>query len=83
MATRWELIAARKTVDEVKDFIGADSLGYLSVDGLIKAVGLPKETFCLACFTGDYPIPVQLEMDKLALETMPPEEYSPFGIKQR
>ncbi len=83
MATRWELIAARKTVDEVRDFIGADSLGYLSVDGLIKAVGLPKEIFCLACFTGDYPIPVQLEMDKLALETMPPEEYSPFGIKQR
>jgi len=83
MATRWELIAARKTVDEVRDFIGADSLGYLSIDGLIKAVGLPKEIFCLACFTGDYPIPVQLEMDKLALETMPPEEYSPFGIKQR
>jgi len=69
MATRWELIAAQKTVSEVRDFIGADSLGYLSLDGLVKAVGLPKETFCLACFTGDYPIPVQLEMDKLALES--------------
>jgi len=70
MATRWELIAAQKTVSEVRDFIGADSLGYLSIDGLIKAVGLPRDVFCLACFTGDYPIPVQLEMDKLALETM-------------
>jgi len=70
MATRQELIAARKTVDEIRDFIGADSLGYLSLDGLIKAVGLPKDIFCLACFTGSYPIPVQLEMDKLALETM-------------
>jgi len=70
MATRWELIAAQKTIPEIRDFIGADSLGYLSIDGLIKAVGLPKDTFCLACFTGDYPIPVQLEMDKLALETM-------------
>jgi len=81
MATRWELIAAQKTVPEVRDFIGADSLGYLSIEGLVKAVGLPKETFCLACFTGDYPIPVQLEMDKLALESKPAGEYSRFGIK--
>ncbi|GAI09272.1 unnamed protein product, partial [marine sediment metagenome] len=81
MATRWELIAAQKTVAEVRDFIGADSLGYLSIDGLIKAVALPKNIFCLACFTGDYPIPVQLAMDKLALETTPTEEYNPFGIK--
>jgi len=83
MATRRELIAAQKTVAEVRDAIGADSLGYLSIEGLIKAVALPKDNFCLACFTGDYPIPVQLEMDKLALETTPFEEYSPFGIKQR
>ncbi len=69
MATRRELIAARKTVPEIRDFIGADSLGYLSIGGLIKAVALPKDIFCLACFTGNYPIPVQLEMDKLALET--------------
>ncbi len=71
MATRWELIAAQKTIPEVRDFIGADSLGYLSIERLIKAVALPKDIFCLACFTGDYPVPVQLEMDKLALETMP------------
>jgi len=81
MATRWELIAAQKTVPQVRDFIGADSLGYLSIDGLVKAVGLPKDTFCLACFTGDYPIPVQLEMDKLALESTPAGEYSRFGVK--
>jgi len=69
MATRWELIAAQKNISEIRNFIGADSLGYLSIDGLIKAVALPKETFCLACFTGEYPVPVQLEMDKLALES--------------
>jgi amidophosphoribosyltransferase len=68
MASRWELIAAHKSVNEVKDFIGADSLGYISIDGLVKAVGLPRNKFCMACFTGDYPIPVQLQMDKLALE---------------
>jgi amidophosphoribosyltransferase len=69
MASRWELIAAHKSVNEVKEFIGADSLGYISIDGLVKSVGLPRDTFCMACFTGDYPIPVQLEMDKLALES--------------
>jgi amidophosphoribosyltransferase len=69
MATKAELIAAQKSVPEICKFIGADSLGYLSIDGLIKAVGLPRENFCLACFTGEYPIPVQMEMDKLALET--------------
>jgi amidophosphoribosyltransferase len=70
MATRGELIAARKSIPEICEYIGADTLGYLSIGGLIKAVGLPKDNFCLACFTGDYPIPVQLEMDKLALETI-------------
>jgi amidophosphoribosyltransferase len=71
MATRWELIAAHKTVPEIRDAVGADSLGYLSVKGLIKAIDLPENIFCLACFTGDYPIPVQLEMDKLQLEPLP------------
>ncbi len=68
MATRRELIAARKTVEEVRQFIGADSLGYISLEGLIQSVGLPGVNFCNACFTGDYPIPVQLELDKLAME---------------
>jgi amidophosphoribosyltransferase len=76
MATRWELIAARKTIPEIKEHLGADSLGYLSVNGLIRAVDLPRDIFCLACFTGAYPIPVQIEMDKLALEVLPPEELS-------
>ncbi len=69
MASRWELIAAQKSLEGVRSFIGADSLGYISIDGLVKAVGMPKDSFCMACFTGDYPIPVQLEMDKLALES--------------
>ena len=68
MATRGELIASQKSIPEICEFIDADSLGYLSIEGLIKSVALPREIFCLACFTGDYRIPVQLEMDKLALE---------------
>ncbi len=68
MATRWELIAAQKSVEEIKNYIGADSLGYLSIDGLVKAVSLPRNSLCLACFNGEYPIPVQMDMGKLVLE---------------
>ena len=71
MATRWELIAAQKSVPEIRDTIGADTLGYMSMEGLIESVGQPSDIFCAACFTGDYPMPVQLEMDKLQLETLP------------
>ncbi len=68
MATRRELIAANKSIEEIRQFIGADSLGYLSVEGLMKVVGGQEGGFCAACFTGRYPIPVQLEMDKLEFE---------------
>ena len=68
MATRKELLAANSTVEEIRDFVDADSLGYLSIKGLVQAVGTPAQNFCMGCFTGTYPIPVQLEMDKLVLE---------------
>ena len=71
MATLKELIAANKSVDEVREFIDADSLAYLSVEGMLRAVRAPENAYCSGCFTGNYPIPVQLEMDKLGLETAP------------
>ncbi len=45
-------------MDEIRDFIGADSLGYLSIPGLLRALELPREGFCFACFDGRYPEPV-------------------------
>jgi len=68
MARRDELIAANKSVDEIGKLIGADSIKYLSLDGLLRAIDLPRDRFCTACLTGDYPLPVQMEMDKLSLE---------------
>lgn len=68
MPTRRELIASSNSVDEICAILGADSLGYLSHDGLVKAVDLAENRICSACFTGNHPFPVQLEMDKLALE---------------
>ena len=73
MASRSELIAAQKSVAEIERHIEADSLGYLSLEGLMRAVGMPQESFCLACFTGEYPIPVQLALDKLSLEKPVPQ----------
>ncbi|MCH7577838.1 MAG: amidophosphoribosyltransferase [Chloroflexi bacterium] len=68
MATQWELIASDKSVEEIRQHIGADSLSYLSIEGLMRAVEQPRDSFCTACFTGEYPMPVQLQMDKLVFE---------------
>jgi len=65
---RGELIAANKSVEEICEYIGADSLAYLSEDGLTRALDIPKSEFCFACFNGNYPVSVQMEFDKLALE---------------
>jgi len=53
-----ELIAATHTEPEIREFIGADSLGYLSIKGVLAALDLPYERFCFACFDGHYPEPV-------------------------
>jgi amidophosphoribosyltransferase len=57
-ATRAELIAGSKSVEEIRASIGADSLGFVSLDGLIGATTLPAGSLCHACFDGDYPVPV-------------------------
>lgn len=51
-----ELVAANKTIPEICRDIGADSLGYMTVDGLVEAIGLPESKLCLACLTDKYPI---------------------------
>lgn len=66
--TKKELIASIHNVDEIKKYLGVDSLGYLSVEGLLSAVSLPKQNYCIACFTGQYPIPFGEEGDKYAME---------------
>ena len=58
MPTREELIASGRTVDEIRDYLGVDSLGYLSADGMVGSVNEDGETWCTACFTGDYRAPL-------------------------
>jgi len=66
--TRGELIAANMTVDQIRDFIGADSLGYLSLEGLLSIEGLPDVGYCTACFGTDYPVPPEDDFDKTKME---------------
>jgi len=67
-SSRGELIAAGHSVDEIGAYIGLDSLGYLSLDGLIGATQMNRERFCLACFDGNYPTEVCEEFSKYCLE---------------
>ncbi|NPV59353.1 MAG: amidophosphoribosyltransferase [Actinobacteria bacterium] len=69
-AIRKELIASTRSVEEIREFIGADTLHYLSMENLVRATRRPREDFCLACFDGDYPIPVpeDVKMAKCRLE---------------
>jgi amidophosphoribosyltransferase len=60
-----ELIASTHSEPEIRDFIGADSLGYLSIRGVLAALELPYERFCFACFDGHYPDPVPYDAASL------------------
>jgi amidophosphoribosyltransferase len=53
---RTELIAATHSIEEIRKYIGADSLGYLSLDGLLSAVGSARPSYCTSCYTGKYPV---------------------------
>jgi amidophosphoribosyltransferase len=66
--TREELIGFSRSVEEIRKFIGLDSLAYLSVEGMVGAMPQSRNSFCLACFTGKYPVPVSPGTGKLALE---------------
>jgi len=70
-----QLIAATKSVKEIEQQLGADSLAYLSWEGMLEETGAATKSFCSACFTGDYPvdIPTQVKRSKLMLEKVPAE----------
>jgi amidophosphoribosyltransferase len=70
MARRDELIASHMDEEEIRRHVGADSLGYLSLEGMIRATGATNGDLCTACFTGDYLVPVQLELTKDVLEAI-------------
>lgn len=77
-ATRSELIAANKSVEAVRDFLGVDSLGYLSIEGMLRCMNVEADSYCTACFNGNYPVLVEEEIDKYILESDRRQEYLRF-----
>lgn len=63
-----KLIANQCTLDEITEYLGVDSIGYLEVEGMVAATGMSLDSFCLACFTGDYPLKIDPAFDKLVME---------------
>lgn len=67
-STKGELIACDHRVEEIRDMLGLDSLGYLSIEGLLESTSVSRQGFCLACFDGEYPVPVDEMAGKFCLE---------------
>lgn len=65
---RNKLMAANHSVEAIREYLNADSLHYLSPEGMVKATGLPKSDFCMACWDGDYPVPYDPATDKEIIE---------------
>ena len=61
-------MAATHTTDEIRRYLNADSLGYLSQEGMVKATGLPADSFCMACYDQRYPVPYDANLDKQIME---------------
>lgn len=70
MATKKEFIASYRTLEDIRKYLNVDSLKYLSIEGLVKAIGESKNKFCLACFNGEYPVPIpeNMQLDKYFME---------------
>ncbi len=64
------LIASQKTIPEICEFIGATTLSYLSIDGMVKATGVPKERLCLSAFNGEYPLPIFEHEKEIAYDSL-------------
>ncbi|MGH8023616.1 MAG: amidophosphoribosyltransferase [Limisphaerales bacterium] len=65
---RSKLMAANHSIEEIRKYLNADSLNYLSQDGLVAATGLPKSAFCMACYDGNYPVAFDPVVDKFIIE---------------
>ncbi|MCX6825856.1 MAG: amidophosphoribosyltransferase, partial [candidate division Zixibacteria bacterium] len=68
MPTKAELIASSKSVKEIADYLEVDSLGYLSIKGMLSMPSLPHDSFCVSCFSGKYPVKIEKASDKFRFE---------------
>ena len=66
--TKEELLANNRDLEQIKEFLGVDSIGYLSLEGLLSCAVLPADHYCTACWSGEYRIPVDVVMNKFTME---------------
>jgi len=66
--TKEELLANNRNLDEIKEFLGVDSIGYMSLEGLLSCVTNPTDNYCTACWNGKYRIPVDITLNKFSME---------------
>lgn len=66
--TKEELLANNRNLDEIKDFLGVDSVGYLSLEGMLSCAALPTDHYCSACWNGKYRIPIDIALNKFTME---------------
>ncbi len=77
--TRSELLAANMDVEDIRTYLGVDSLSYLTLDRLLAATGAVGAGFCSACLTGEYPVEIPVALSKTVLELEPESDRLPFG----
>ena len=66
--TKEELLANNRSLEQIKDFLEVDSIGYQSLEGLLSCAALPKDHYCTACWSGNYPVPVDMTSNKFTME---------------
>jgi len=66
--TKGELVANNKSLDEIRAFLGVESLGYMSLEGLLSCASKPADNYCTACWSGKYRIPVDVPVNKFSME---------------
>jgi amidophosphoribosyltransferase len=80
---RSKLMAANYSLEDIRKYLNADSLHYLSQDGMVKATGLPKSSFCMACYDGNYPVPYDPKVDKHIIERRNGRGLTDTLVKER
>ena len=66
--TKEELLANNRNLEQIRGFLGVDSIGYISLEGMLSCASLPAENYCTACWSGQYRIPIDLAMNKFSME---------------
>jgi amidophosphoribosyltransferase len=78
-----ELIASKRSIEQIREYIGVDSLAYLNPEAMLACAVHPAKDYCTACFTGDYPVPVRMPRTKMDLEEDAPSAESGRSARRK